>query len=84
MTVKFQDKDTCNKCGGCNKFDGFAWMDSDSEIKTKCLGCGFEDYWQFGFFYSSHYGLDAADEYWWEDGVYHHESKNNETHQLQK
>ncbi len=49
-------KESCNKCGGKNEVkpndteDGFV-----NEAFTKCIDCGFEDYWAHGFFESSQY-----------------------------
>ena len=53
MNVKqgYQDKRSCNKCGGNNELlkaivdDGIIY-----EVETNCKDCGFDDYWSHGFF----------------------------------
>lgn len=45
---------SCNKCSGRNEV---TVLDSQEghlhEAKTKCIDCGHEDYWYYGFFESS-------------------------------
>lgn len=66
----FNDLTSCNKCGSENdytekSFDGgFV-----SEAVTKCVDCGFEDYWSYGHFDSAADGLNKCRKYEWKDGV---------------
>ncbi len=54
--TKYHEPSSCNKCGkGINDFIGFpVTIESHlCETKTKCIDCGFEDYWAYGWFDSS-------------------------------
>lgn len=66
MKVKniYDCPDSCNKCGGKNKTiakDSVA--DIVTEYKTKCVDCGFEDYWVTGFFQSGVDGYNKSEKY---------------------
>jgi len=58
----YQNKKSCNKCGGKNELlkaiidDGLIY-----EVETKCKDCGFDDYWAHGKFESSLEGLNKAE-----------------------
>ena len=52
--VKYHCYDSCNKCGDVNDVQVTDSMEGHlMECKTKCIKCGFEDYWAHGFFESS-------------------------------
>ncbi|QOC54767.1 hypothetical protein [Aeromonas phage T7-Ah] len=64
MSTQYDCPHSCNRCGGENivKSDPFPPYGS-GETETKCCKCGFEDYWSFGFFMSSAYGLSECQKY---------------------
>lgn len=51
MTTKYDNKYTCQACGGNNKLGKF-YTDGGhvSETETICTVCGEEGYWAYGFF----------------------------------
>lgn len=52
--VEYHCNDSCNKCGDVNSITVTDTLGGRlMECKTKCLKCGFEDYWAHGFFESS-------------------------------
>lgn len=54
MTHKYNNKFKCSKCKNlANKIKVMDCLNfTICECKTKCLNCGFEDYWAYGFFES--------------------------------
>lgn len=50
LEAKYQNPYTCNKCRGENSVSSNL---REGESKTKCKGCGFDDFWAYGFFESS-------------------------------
>lgn len=57
----YQDKNSCNNCGGNNTLlDAIIHDNVIYEVTTNCKDCGFDDYWSHGFFHSRQYGFDNA------------------------
>jgi len=51
--VKYDNYQICDKCGGQNNltypiYDGYCI----SEANTKCIKCGYEAFWAYGFYES--------------------------------
>lgn len=47
----YQDKTSCNNCGGNNTLlDAIIHDNVIYEVTTNCKDCGFDDYWSHGFF----------------------------------
>lgn len=52
--IKYHCYDSCNKCGDVNDYAVTDSLDGRMmECETKCMKCGFTDYWTHGFFESA-------------------------------
>lgn len=53
MMNEYHRVESCNKCRGFNKLSRESYDSGHlHEASTKCVDCGFEDYWAFGYFES--------------------------------
>ena len=52
--IEYHVLESCNRCSQTNDVELIDTINGHAcEAKTKCLTCGFKDYWAYGFFESS-------------------------------
>ena len=65
QTQIYEVKESCNCCGG--RYNEIVVIDSEDlvihECETKCIMCGFLDYWSHGQFISSQNGHNSCEKY---------------------